>query len=140
MPTYTIPLSIISLEGNGFHLLAEIKIFNTLLMAVVDTGASRTVIHKPILEKFTTTSIEESNIQANTIFSTSETILATIPKFQIGKFKLLNYDAVGIDLSSVTETYAQLGHPEIGAIIGGDILNNYRAKIDYSKSHLKLHK
>lgn len=107
---------------------------------MVDTGASRTVIHKPLLQEFAFKTLEQSPVQANTIFSTSETIQAEIPVFKIGRCKMENYIAVGIDLSAVTETYNQLGHPAINAIIGGDILLKYHAVINYDKKTLRLNK
>lgn len=140
MPTYKIPISIIPLDDKGIHLLVKINIFKKEFTAVLDTGASRTVIHRNILEEFSNSISNNSNLQANTIFSTTDTVVAEIPKFKIGTFSIKNYQAVGIDLNPVTETYALLGHPPIAAIIGGDILNDYQAIINYAKAELKLKK
>lgn len=139
MRTITLPLTLIKLD-DGFHLLVEIVVFNQNLFAVLDTGASRSVFDKGLMENH----LKELNIseqaQAATIFSTANTLQGFIPKLKIGQLTLKNYDAIALDLQSVTDTYLSLGHPPIGAIIGGDILTKYNAKIDYQKRVLRLYK
>ena len=140
MRCHTIPLRLLDLEGNGFHILVEINIFKETHFAVVDTGASKSVFDKEfIFQKAVHTSVAD-NIQANTLFSTSETLQANIPVFQIGSLKIKDLEILAIDLSSVSETYAQLGHPPIVGIIGGDILVNYHAIINYQNAFLRLYK
>ena len=59
---------------------------------------------------------------------------------KIGGLILKNYPAFALDLQPVTDTYLSLGHPPISAIIGGDILMEFSAKIDYQKKTLRLYK
>jgi hypothetical protein len=145
MRTIPVPLILISLQDDGFHLLVEIVVFGQSCYAVVDTGASRSVFDKSLIEKnvvateiVVDTQSDES--YATTLFSTSSTALATIPLLTIGKLKIKDYVVVGLDLQSVNDTYEQLGHPKIAGIIGGDILISHHAKIDYKKLVLKLYK
>lgn len=140
MTSYSIPLQIISLDGDGYHLLIEIELFDEQRFAVVDTGASRSVFDKTLMVAHATEIVHLPSSQTNTLFSAAETIQANIPVLKIGRLKIADYDAVAIDLSSVTETYAQLGHPAIAAIIGGDILMKFKSKIDYKKEVLRLYK
>ncbi len=139
MRTITVPLTLIKLD-DGFHLLVEIVVFNQNLFAVLDTGASRSVFDKGLMENH----LKELNIseqaQAATIFSTANALQGFIPKLKIGQLTLKNYGAIALDLQSVTDTYLSLGHPPIAAIIGGDILTQYNAKIDYQKRVLRLYK
>ncbi len=145
MRTITVPLKLINLQDDGFHLLVEIVVFGQSGYAVVDTGASRSVFDKTLTEQHT--SVEENDQAiptdegyATTLFSTSSTGLATIPSLQIGKLKIKDYVAIALDLQSVNEAYGQFGHPWISGIIGGDILINYRAKLDYGKMVMKLYR
>lgn len=140
MSSISIPLILISLEDEGFHLLVEITVFGEKVYAVLDTGASRSVFDQGLMQKHVNELIANSETQAATIFSTSVTLQGTIPLLQIGTLKIKDYPAVALDLQSVTETYQQLGHPPISAIIGGDILAKYSAKIDYSKKTVRLYK
>jgi hypothetical protein len=140
MRTITVPLQLINLQDDGFHLLVEIVVFGETLFAVLDTGASRSVFDKALMEKHVNEISVSEETQAATIFSTSETLQGIIPKLKIGSLTLKQYEAIALDLQSVTDTYLTMGHPAIAAIIGGDILMEYKAKIDYQKLVLRLYK
>jgi hypothetical protein len=145
MRTITVPLRLINLQDDGFHLLVEIVVFGETHLAVVDTGASRTVFDKTLIDQHLMEVVvhedpHEEDHQATTLFSTSKTVLAVFPVLKLGKLILRDYTAVGLDLQSVNQTYEQLGHPVIGAILGGDILLQYHAVINYKKLTLKLYK
>jgi hypothetical protein len=140
MKTISVPLILINLQDDGFHLLVEIVVFGEKLFAVLDTGASRSVFDKALMEKHIEELTTSDDTQAATIFSTSTTLQGIIKKLKIGGLILKNYPAVGLDLQSVSDTYLQLGHPSIAGIIGGDILMEFNAKIDYKKRILRFYK
>jgi hypothetical protein len=140
MRTITVPLTIINLQDDGFHLMVEIVVFGENLFAVLDTGASRSVFDKGLMEKYLKELQINEESHATTIFSTSTTLQGVIPRLKIGALVLKDYPAVALDLQSVTDTYVSMGHPPIAAIIGGDILMAYTAKIDYQKSILRFYK
>lgn len=140
MRTISVPLILISLQDDGFHLLVEIVVFGEKLFAVVDTGASRSVFDKALMEKHIKDITISSETQAATIFSTSTTLQGVVPKLKIGELSLKNYTAIGLDLQGVSDTYLLLGHPPVAGIIGGDILTKFSAKIDYKKCMLRLYK
>lgn len=140
MRTITVPLILVDLQNNGFHLLVEIVVFGEKHFAVVDTGASRSVFNKALMEKHITDLHENDEQQAATIFSSSTTLVGTIPLLKIGKLKLPDYETVALDLQAVSDTYLQLGQPAIAGIIGGDILVEFNCKIDYSKRVLRFYK
>lgn len=139
MKTISVPLILVNLQDNGFHILVEIVVFGEKLFAVVDTGASRSVFHKALLEKHVEDLQENEEQQAATIFSSATTLIGIIPLLQIGKLKLPNYETVAIDLQSVSDTYLQMGQSAIAGIIGGDILVAYNCKIDYQKKVLRFY-
>jgi hypothetical protein len=133
MRTISVPLTLINLNDDGFHLLVEITAYGTKHLAVVDTGASRSVFDKGFIERNSTDVTTAEDTSATTLFSTSATIQAVIPKLKIGKLLIKNYHAVALDLETVNEAYELLGHPRIIAIIGSDIFYSYQAKINYKK-------
>ncbi|HWW38279.1 hypothetical protein [Pedobacter sp.] len=140
-----VPLKLINLQDDGFHLLMEIVVFGESHLAVLDTGASRSVFDKTLLEKHLSDDLAASQENtdenyATTLFSTSSTLMATIPVLKLNGLKLKKYVAVGLDLDSVNASYQQMGHPVIAAIIGGDILFQHKAVINYKKLQLKLYK
>lgn len=141
MKSISIPLKLINLQDDGFHLLVEIVVFKEKHFAVLDTGASRSVFDKSLIEQHLPESLQVSEeINAATLFTTTTTIQATIPEVKIGSLKIKNYETVAFDLQSVSETYQQFGHPPIMSIIGGDILMQYKAVINYKKMILKLYR
>lgn len=133
MRTITVPLTLINLNEDGFHLLVEIAVFGKKNYAVVDTGASRSVFDKNYIEVNSDEFTSEDDTSATTLFATSSTIQAILPKLRIGKLTIKNYPAVALDLQSVNEAYAQMGHPKIIAILGSDIFYKYQAKINFKK-------
>jgi predicted aspartyl protease len=140
MSSITVPLILINLQDDGFHLLVEIVVFGERVFAVVDTGASRSVFDKTLMEKHVQELLISDETQAATIFSSSVTQQGLIPKLKIGKLTLKNYAAIALDLQSVTDTYISLGHPPIGAIIGGDILMKFDAKIEYKNRLMRFYR
>ncbi|PWS31363.1 aspartyl protease family protein [Pedobacter paludis] len=137
MTVITIPLKLINLQDDGFHLLVEIVVFKQKHLAVLDTGASRSVFDKGLIESHLSETLQVSDeINAATLFTTTTTIQATIPELKIGKLKIKNYETVAFDLQSVSETYQQFGHPPIMGIIGGDILMKFKALINYHTMEL----
>lgn len=140
MRTISVPLILVNLQDNGFHILVEIVVFGQKLFAVVDTGASRSVFDKALLEANVDSLQENDEQQAATIFSSATTLVGIIPLLQIGKLKLPNYETVGLDLQSVSDAYIQMGQPSIAGIIGGDILVEFNCKIDYKKKVLRFYK
>lgn len=135
MRTVTVPLTLINLNDDGFHLLVEIVVFGEKHWAVVDTGASRSVFNKTFIEQYSDAVVEqeEQETNATTLFTTSSTIQAMIPKLKIGKLIIKSYAAVALDLETVNDAYELMGHPRIIAIIGSDIFLKYHAKINYKK-------
>lgn len=137
MRTVTVPLTLINLNDDGFHLMVEIVVFGAKCIAVVDTGASRSVFDRGFVERNVKNIIEsEEPASATTLFTTSETIQAIIPKLKIGKLIIKKYNAVALDLDAVNESYMMMGHPRIEAILGSDIFFDYHAKINYKKLRL----
>jgi len=139
MRTISVPLTLINLQDDGFHLLVEIVVFGLKLLAVVDTGASRSVFDKTFIKTHLPELTGNEESQATTLFSTSSTFQAVIPKIKIGRLKLTHYHAVALDLETVNETYQILGHPSIVGIIGSDLLLEYHAVINYKKLRLYLY-
>ncbi|WP_442590338.1 retropepsin-like aspartic protease [Pedobacter sp. AW31-3R] len=133
MRTIKVPLTLVDLNGDGYHLFVEITAFGKNYIGVVDTGASRTVFDKRFIEENMKNETEEILATSVTLFATTTTIIGVIPKFKIGKLNIKNYPVVALDLDSVNEAYAQHNKERIIAILGSDIFYNYQAKINYKK-------
>ena len=139
--TVTIPLNIIGLHDNGFHPLIDIVVYGKPFILVLDTGASKTAFdHTMLLQAHNDVSIQASDklstgLGTNTMASST----ALITDMHIGDLLIAEFEVAVLDLSSINVAYRQLNHPEVMGVLGGDILTNYKAVIDYGRKVLELH-
>ena len=133
-----IPINILIIEQDGFHLQVNILINNKPARFLIDTGASKTVFDINIISNF----IEDIKPEAQEALFTrlgTRTMLshkAKINQFKIGELEILDFDAVLLDLSHVNQSYGQLGLPNIQGVLGGDLLLKYNAVINYAENNL----
>jgi hypothetical protein len=64
---------------------------------------------------------------------------AVIHDMRIGRLKIPEFEVAVLDLSTINFAYAQMGHPQVLGVIGGDILMQYNAVINYGKRNLRLY-
>jgi predicted aspartyl protease len=135
-----IPLQIIDLQDDGFHPLVEVVVFGKPHTVVLDTGASRTVFDKSILLEanneiaLTDTDKLSTGLGTNSM-SSSKLVLHDL---HIGSLHIPNFEVAVLDLSHINNAYSQLNLPLILGVLGGDVLMQYKAVIDYGKSTLLL--
>jgi predicted aspartyl protease len=135
-----IPLQILDIGGEGYHLMIKMLINGKVAQVIVDTGASKTVFDKTAIEKFVKHKKFDkhehlsSGLGTNTM--TSQT--TNLKKIKIGDVVIENYTTVLLDLSHVNNSYAQIGLNPVHGVLGSDILLKYGAIIDYEKKILKL--
>ena len=136
-----IPLTLLNLQDDGFHLLLEVIVFGKPFKAVLDTGASKTVFDKTTVE----THLQPDNVLQHTdMLSTGlgttsmPSFVLNVPDLQIGDLHLRNYEVAVLDLSSINFAYEQLEIDPVIGVIGGDILARYGGVIDYRKNRLTL--
>lgn len=138
-----IPLKIISIENDGYHLMIPARINRKKAKLLIDTGASRTVFDKTRIMKFL--GEEDLEFEQNEKLSTglgtntlaSEVIV--LSGFKLGDHRIKYYQAVVLDMKHVNESYTKLKLPEIDGVIGGDILKKYNAALYYKEKILKLY-
>lgn len=138
--TTTLPLTLQAIENDGFHLKLTIKVNGKNAVMILDTGASRTVFDETRIINF----IGDNNLEERDKLSTGlgTTTMASkkvvLKKIQFGKILITNYDATILDLQHVNQSYQKLELEPIDGVLGGDILVDYQAVIDYEKKELKL--
>lgn len=138
---HTVPLKIIELQGDGYHILVEVQIFDQTFELVVDTGASKTVLDKNTLMEI---GIAEEEFKSIDVLSTGlgtttmQSYMLTLPYLQIGEWKKTNFSVAVLDLATINYAYRQMDLPPVIGVLGGDILVNYAARIDYRKATMKL--
>lgn len=135
-----IPINIINIEGDGFHLIAEGMINNKPARFVVDTGASRTVFDKDrILNYIDNPEFnEKEGISAGIGGTDISSFIFNIEELSFGDLKINDYQAVAMDLSNVNNSYAMLKLPPVDGVLGGDLMKKYQAVINYKLKKMRL--
>lgn len=140
MANTIVPLELINLNDDGFHLLVEVVVFGQSFHAVLDTGASKTVFDKETVEKHMIDGVLMASDKLSTGLGTNtmESHTIILPILKIGKLKLKNFEAAVLDLSTINQAYSTLNLPPVIGVLGGDILYSHKAIINYKKLRLKL--
>ncbi len=137
---YEIPISLVEIEENNFHLFVSITFNNDETgEIIIDTGASKTVFDANRLEKYSEKieldeDIKSSGINANL----TDAQLVTVNEIKIGDLVIKNFKAVLFNLDHINSLYADINNKQVWGLLGGDFLNKYKAKIDYEKKLLIL--
>jgi predicted aspartyl protease len=135
-----LPVQLLSIEDDGFHLMVRALINGRTARLLIDTGASKTVFDKGQIQKFVTEKGFTLNEKLSTGLGTNsmQTHSVLIHKIQLNELTIKNFNSILLDLSHVNESYKKLGLPVIDGVLGSDLLVQYHAVIDYKKSTLKL--
>jgi len=137
----TVPLTLLNLQDDGFHLLLEVIVFGHSFKAVLDTGASKTVFDKATVETYLHENmvLKHTDMVSTGLGTTSmQSFMLNVPDLQIGGLHLKNYEVAVLDLSTINYAYGQLDIDPVIGVVGGDILTRYGGVIDYRKNTLKL--
>ena len=135
-----VPLQLLDIEGEGFHIMVQGKIHGKEAHFLVDTGASRSVFDPNTITDFIDNVAFEKKegMTAGVGSSDLESATFMIEVFSIGELEIHDYEAVALDLENIHEMYGKLGLPRIDGIIGGDLLKRYKAVINYKGKKLRL--
>lgn len=138
--TTKIPLEIIDMQGDGFHLAIKLLVNNKPARFILDTGASRTVFDENRIANFIENAELTPNEQLSTGLGTNDmqSNIVSIDSFVLADLHIYDYQTVAIDMSHINQTYEILDMPLIDGVLGGDILSEFKAVIDYENPVLKL--
>ncbi len=142
MKKYKLPLELIDLQGDGFHLLVEVFVFGQSFKAVLDTGASKSAFDMEIISGLAPADqiVHVPDHHAIGLGTTTmERYFVVCPELKLGKLIIKNYEAPVFDLSAIKFAYDKLDLPPVIGVLGGDILHQCQAVIDYENLKLNLH-
>jgi hypothetical protein len=135
-----IPLKLVELENENYHVLVEIRFSDDEPQKwVIDTGASKTVLDINLVNYYSEvetplTEIESMGIGDNRI----ETKSGIIHELKFGDATLYDLNVALIDLSQLNILYHQFTNEKITGLIGSDFLVRHKANIDFKKLILTL--
>jgi hypothetical protein len=138
--TTTIPFRVLSIDGEGFHLMIKVLINRKKANLIIDTGASKTVFDKTRIENYVLEKAFDIHDKLSTGLGTNtmESHTTVLKKIKIGDIDIVEYKAVLLDLSHVNHSYKELGLEPVDGVLGSDIFFKYNAVIDYGKKVIKL--
>ena len=140
MPNISIPLEILTIREEGFHIFLPIKIFGQEVRMLLDTGASRTVFDEAIIKGISSElDLEENEDKATGLGSnTVDNYVAVIDLLEIGTLSVTDYQVGVLNLTHVNESYENIGAASIAGVLGSDLLVKFKAVIDLEKEMLTL--
>ena len=135
-----IHFQLLDIEGDGFHIMVPGRINGKEASFLIDTGASRSVFDIATMSDFIDDPQfqKKEGITAGVGSSDLESVTFDIASLHIGEVEIKHYQAVAIDLENIHETYEKIHLPKIHGIIGGDILTEHKAVINYKTKTIRL--
>jgi|GEM_PF-49326 len=135
-----IPIEIVELEGDSYHLFVQCRFNDSVDGAlIIDTGASKTIFDSQILEPISELLEEQQPIySAGVSAQTIDTKWTNIPSFQIGELILDDYISILVDLTEINRLYSDFTDKHICGLLGSDFLLQHSASIDFAKRILIL--
>ncbi len=137
-----IPLQIIELEKDNFHLLIEGEFQDGSPSCwIIDTGASKSVLdvnlssYYEILDSDNEDDYHSAGINQGMM----ETSVGKMFFLKFGELEIINQKVALIDLSHVNEIYGKYTSCRIAGLLGGDILMEYRCCINYESKAIQFH-
>jgi len=137
-----IPLIIIELEKDNFHILIEGFFEDQVpLYWIIDTGASKTVLDVNLGASYEI--IESDNIEDYQSAGINQGMMETL----VGKMLEINFNGLSIeglkvaliDLSHVNDIYSKFSSVQVAGLLGSDILMQYKCLIDYDRKIIQFH-
>lgn len=137
-----LPIEVISIKDEGYHLFVEISVNEQPIRLLLDTGASRTVFDMEVIQRVCADiELEENEDKATGLGSSQvENFIVILNSLALGEIQLLEYQTGVLNLSHVNMSYNNMGFSPIGGVLGSDILMKFNAVIDYKKRKLFLEK
>lgn len=105
---------------------------------LIDTGASRSVFDKDFLSGFAELHSWQGLKTMGAADAKIESVMVRLGQFAIGELCMQNYLAAAIDLSHINQAFALSGEPPIAGLIGLDVLEAFKARIDLKNKCLRL--
>jgi predicted aspartyl protease len=139
-----IPLELMNIEGDGYHLMIEAEVNGKAARLLVDTGASKTVFDKTRLQSLVEEGADEhyedlEQLSTGLGTNSMQGQVAELDSFKFGEVEILDYPVVVLDMDHVNQSYDMLGDRGIDGVLGSDILKKYDAVIYFKKKVLKVY-
>jgi hypothetical protein len=133
-----VPVELVELDENSFHILVTATVGCIEGDFIVDTGASITVIDQET--PFSHEPLENAHgLHSGGIGGAiGEVRLVNLPALQVGGRAIADVQVALLDLRYVNELYRDHLQRRVAGLLGSDFLMAHRAVIDYENKRLTL--
>ena len=139
--TYEIPLQIIELELENYHVVIEGRFEDqTPSYWIIDTGASKTVLDINLEAYYETmeSDDQEDYQSAGINQGMLETTVGKMSSLSFGELEITGQKVALIDLNHVNDIYGKYTSCRIAGLLGGDILMEHKCMIDYDRKVIRF--
>jgi predicted aspartyl protease len=137
----TIRLEIVPIEEDGYHIFITAMINGKAARMLVDTGASRTVFDAERIKSFLSCKNQKfkkiDKLSTGLGTNTMESHTINLKSFSLDETVLKDYTAVVLNMEHVNQSYTMLSYPAIDGVLGGDLLHQLKAVIDYRRKQMR---
>lgn len=123
---------------NSNHIIIECLVNKINGRFIIDTGASNSCINFLSAKKFNLDFKKSNDKASSATEDINETFYSKNNTLEIDNFKKYDFEIILFDMSYINNSLKEKEIKEVDGIIGGDILNEFNAKINYKKKLLKL--
>jgi hypothetical protein len=129
----TCPLLLFDLEENAFHVMTRININGLPTLALIDSGASKTVYTEVFAQKLNLSMREADAVSASESFKSKE---ATVDIMLSENIKVSNLVIGVMNFDHIQAFYESRGLEMFDLVIGADILLDFNATLDFEEQTL----
>ncbi len=140
VPAISIPLELVKLEDNSFHLLVKVEIDGIQGDMIIDTGASVTVVDQKIFAHIIDAAKDVKMQSGSVSGQINDVQLIKAKELKIGGRKIRNIQLAALDLDYVNEMYHNHLQRKIIGLLGCDFCVKYKAVINYRTRELSISK
>jgi len=120
------------------HVIIDCKINSINGKFILDTGASNSCVNYLYADKFKLDFKKSNEKAASATEAINETFCSKSNILEIGNFKKNDFEIILFDMSYINNSFREKEIEEVDGIIGGDILSEFDANINYEKKLLTL--
>lgn len=128
-----LPIEIVEIDKDGFHIFVSLFVNGLKANAIIDTGASRSVLDKNRVLHFTGSSNLVKDAKSLTGIGSGkiDTFSVVLNKLSFSEVVMEQQTVMVVDLSPINKAYAMYDLPHIDMVVGGELLVLLHAVIDY---------
>ena len=128
-------------EEEGCHITVEARLNGRPINLLIDTGATGTILAKDRLHDFFAEADFAPHPERISVAASAEAMpsfLVQVAQFSIGGVAMNRNQLLALDLAQINAFMQTHNLPPVDGILGGDLLLEHRAVIDYRLMALRL--